>query len=85
MGVAKAKHLASRYVRARKGSESHALVARGRKNRAKLSTEPTRISPFSSRDSLGLENASRLPILVSRRMRKRQRCGSGLKYEILCP
>jgi len=85
MGVAKAKHLASRYARARKGGESNTLAATESRNSTELPTTPSGISLSSSRNSIGLENAARFPSLVSRRRRKRQRCGSGPKYEILCP
>jgi len=84
-GGANAKDLASRYAKARKGGESNTLAATGSRNSAKLPTAPSGISPASLRDSLGLEKASRFTSLVSRRRRQRQRCGSGLKYEILCP
>jgi len=84
-GVAKARNLASRYARARKWAESNALAARGNRNRARLPKAPSRVSPVSSRDSLGLKNASRIQSLVSSRRIKRQRCGSELKHEILCP
>jgi len=55
----------------KKGLEQHVGPTRSRSS-AKLATEPSGSRSASSRDSLGLENASRFPSLVSRRRRKRQ-------------